>query len=154
MISKSFTIIAVLTLLSAAAHAGSAPKELYGKSITVQWSEAHSERYQSEQVTREIGVARQMSIYISTAGRPFVRVLQTGIAGYSRQQNGGVAVARGSTSDVAPGESPSAAKDRVDFEGRSIDNYRVARAELPSTSMAAAQAAKRLSSMAEKAART
>jgi hypothetical protein len=42
MISKSFALMGVLTLLSAAAHAGSTPKELYGKSITVAWSESIS----------------------------------------------------------------------------------------------------------------
>jgi hypothetical protein len=35
MIYKSFASIAALILLSGVAHAGSAPKELYGKSITV-----------------------------------------------------------------------------------------------------------------------
>ena len=32
MISKSFAVIGALTLLSAVAHAGPPPKELYGKS--------------------------------------------------------------------------------------------------------------------------
>jgi hypothetical protein len=44
MISKSFAAMSVLKLLSAAAHAGSAPKELYGKSIIVTRSEHRSQR--------------------------------------------------------------------------------------------------------------
>jgi hypothetical protein len=47
------------------------------------------------------------------------------LSGYSRQQSGGVAGhIAGSTSDVAPDGSFSAAKDHVDFEGRSIVVYR------------------------------
>jgi hypothetical protein len=40
MIYKSVTIVGVLAILTAATYAGSAPKELYGKSIAVQWSES------------------------------------------------------------------------------------------------------------------
>jgi hypothetical protein len=52
MISKSFPVMGLLTLLSAAAHAGSAPKELYGKSISVAWSESITGRPGGDQTTR------------------------------------------------------------------------------------------------------
>jgi hypothetical protein len=77
MISKSFAVMGALTLLSTAGHAGSAPKKLYGKSISVVWTEAHTQRFESEQQVRNTGTSVQMSIYISTAGRPFVRVINT-----------------------------------------------------------------------------
>jgi hypothetical protein len=111
-----------LTLLSAVAHAGSAPKELYGKSISVAWSEARTQRFQSDQVAINTGAANEMSVYISAAGRPFVRVNQTGIGG--RNPHGSAGGLNGSMSEVAPTGSPSAEKDRVDFEGHSIVVYR------------------------------
>jgi hypothetical protein len=120
MIYKTFTVMCVLILLSASAHGGSAPKELYGKSITVAWSEARSQRFESEQLVRNTGAAVQMNIYISTAGRPFVRVISSGIAGHSHhEQLGGPPTG---LTESAPGEA--AAKERVDFAGRSIVVYR------------------------------
>jgi hypothetical protein len=81
MISKSFAVMGALTLLSATAHAGSAPKELYGKSITVQWSESIVGSVGGEQSTRNWLIPRLMNIYVSTAGRPFVRETESGTAG-------------------------------------------------------------------------
>jgi hypothetical protein len=117
MISKSFTVIGVLTLLSAAAHAGPAPKELFGKSVTVTWTETRSQRFQSEQQVRNVGVAMQMNIYISTAGRPFVRLNSSGMAGRNYHEQ-----FRGTTTrtEQAPGEATT---EHVDFDGRSIVVY-------------------------------
>jgi hypothetical protein len=122
MICKSFAVVGALTLLSAVADAASAPKEVYGKSISVGWSQTLSERFATEGVTRNSGQVVQMNIYISTAGRPFVRVFQTVIGGGSRHQSGGTSPIKGATSEAAPGAS--AAKDRVTFEGRSVVVYR------------------------------
>jgi hypothetical protein len=72
-----------LTLLSAVAHAGFAPKELYGKSVTVAWTENRTQTHESEQLVRNSASAVQMNIYISTAGRPFARVISSGIAGHN-----------------------------------------------------------------------
>jgi hypothetical protein len=44
MIYKSFAVMGALTLLSAALTPGSAPKELYGKSIIITWTEHRSQR--------------------------------------------------------------------------------------------------------------
>jgi hypothetical protein len=65
MISRSFTIIGALTLLSAVAYAGPAPKELYGKSITVAWSESRDQRVETEKEVRNFGQAVKMNLYIS-----------------------------------------------------------------------------------------
>jgi hypothetical protein len=120
MISKSFASIAALILLSTVAHAGSAPKELYGKSISVAWSESGTGKLRGEQIERNFGHAEQMSIYISTAGRPFIRAIGTGIGGLSyHSQSSGT---RSQSSESAPGQSD--VKDHVDFQGRSIVVYR------------------------------
>ena len=123
MIYKSFTVIAALTLLSAVAHAGSAPKELYGKSITVGWSESETAKFEAEQQERNVGMAAQMNIYISTAGRPFVRLMTSAQGGRSRQESGGTGSLRSTgLTETAPGEA--AEKERVEFEGHSIVVYR------------------------------
>jgi hypothetical protein len=115
MISKCFAVIGALALLSAAAHAGSAPKELYGKSVAVQWSETVTGRSSGDQMgdqtVQNFLVTHLMSIYVSSAGRPFVRLMSSGRI----SRNGG-------DSFTAPGQSD--AKDRVDFQGRSIVVYR------------------------------
>lgn len=77
-----------LTLLSAVAYAGSAPTELCGKSITVAWSETLIQRAESEQGIRNFGWSAQMNIYVSTAGRPFVRVIGCGMGGYNARREG------------------------------------------------------------------
>jgi hypothetical protein len=121
MISKSFAIMGALTLLSATAHAASsAPKELYGKSITVAWTEARTQRFESEQQVRNTGTSVQVSIYISTAGRPFVRVINTSVYDHNIHEQSGVS--RGGVTETVPGEA--AARDRIDFEARSIVVYR------------------------------
>jgi hypothetical protein len=113
----------VLTLASSGvAYAGSAPKELYGKSITVSWSESRTSKSESDQQVRNIGTAAQMSIYISGAGRPFVRLISTGIGGRSRQELGGIGWVSSDLTETAPGDA--AARERVEFEGRSIVMYR------------------------------
>lgn len=80
-----------LALVSGVAYAGSAPKELYGKSIAVTWTESITGKFGPDPVTRNVGRPYQMSIYISSAGRPFVRVIESGFGGsysYSRRQPG------------------------------------------------------------------
>lgn len=104
----------------AVAHAGSAPKELYGKSITVVWSETVTQRWlDSDRQEHNTGASRTMNIYISTTGRPFVRLMNVG---FGFNPNRGSSGWRPSLSESAPGEA--VAKDRVDFEGRSIVVYR------------------------------
>jgi hypothetical protein len=120
MIQKGIGVFTVLTLLSTVASAGSTPKDLYGKSITVQWNESLTGRFETEQFTRILGHAYEMNIYISTAGRSFVRLIQSNAGGVSHASVAG----GGSTQEpllIAPGKSSS---DHVDFQGHSIVVYR------------------------------
>jgi hypothetical protein len=114
-------IFAALVVFSPVAHAGSAPRELYGKSFTVSWSETLTQRFESDQRVRPTGRSVQMNIYVSSGGRPFVRVISSGIGGHSRHELGGRSASPTSLAETAPTE---AAKDRVVFEGRSIVVYR------------------------------
>jgi hypothetical protein len=72
MIYKSFAIMGALTLQSAAAHDGSAPKELYGKSIILTWGENRDVVSRNE---RPVGVYVVLTTYVSTAGRLFTKTL-------------------------------------------------------------------------------
>jgi hypothetical protein len=118
MISKSFTIVGVLTLLSAVAHAGSAPKELYGKSIAVQWSESISGRMGGDQTMRYWLRAYLMNIYISSAGRPFVQVKAGGTS------NGEKRFGAHGAGDLGFSTTPDqSSSGRVDFQGSSMFVY-------------------------------
>jgi hypothetical protein len=110
----------VLLSPSAIAYAGSAPKELYGKSIAVQWNESLTGRQAADQTTQNWLTSGQMSIYISSAGRPFVRrSVRRMFAGRGR-----TGVGAGARSfDTPPDQSTSDAKDRADFQGNSIVIY-------------------------------
>lgn len=110
-----------LTLLSGAADAGSAPKELYGKSIGVAWTESVTGKYATEEMTRSFGRSCQMQVYISTAGRPFVRLRQAGFGSFWTGTMRSYTTSSMKT-DTAPGQST--ANDHVDFEGHSIVVYR------------------------------
>jgi len=78
-ISSRTTVVAFgCLLLFCCAAAAAAPPQLYGKSVVVSWSEARSERAIGDQGGfRPVVVSRQMSTYISTAGRPFNRIVNS-----------------------------------------------------------------------------
>jgi len=77
MISKSFASIAALTLLTGVAHAGSAPRELYGKSIIITWTEHRSQRQLGEADFRDVDRSLSRKIYISTKDQWFDRFAST-----------------------------------------------------------------------------
>jgi hypothetical protein len=112
----------VLTLLSTVtcccAWAGSAPRELCGKSITLGWSETETGSVADQPMQRTWGRAITMDIYISTAGRPFVRRFGGSTGGFGRHGTTNNYGQR--TTQAAPGEST---KDRFDFQGHSIVLY-------------------------------
>jgi hypothetical protein len=121
-----------LTLLSAAAQAGSAPKELYGKSISVQWSESVTGRNGGDQTEQNFLVTRLMNIYVSSSGRPFVRVM-----------GGGSRFGRGAPSFSARA-NPTRKIASISKDARlsSTENCRVARVGSPLIWTAPAQGAK------------
>jgi hypothetical protein len=79
MTYKNLAIVGTLTLLTAIAHAGSASKELYGKSVVLTWSEGREGNVggiPDMRISR--GVYMVLTTYISTAGRLFTQTLQGG----------------------------------------------------------------------------
>lgn len=66
------TLLASFVLMSAA-HAA-APQALYGKSVTVSWTETRSQRdSQAGPTFKPVGIPFTNTFYISSAGRVFVR---------------------------------------------------------------------------------
>jgi hypothetical protein len=105
MTCKGIVVSSALTLLSAVAHAGSAPKELYGKSIIVAWNEARSQRELGEANFRDRLVPITRTIYFSTKGQWFVRIA----AGSNAHQSIGASATTG-TGGVR----------QIQFSGRTI----------------------------------
>jgi hypothetical protein len=114
-----------LTSLSVATHAESAPRELYGKSVEVAWTESFIGKRTTDSNTLSIGSAYRVSIYVSGAGRSFVRVSRAGYGGSSYHikagGNGGISFA---PTESGPEDSSGTRGDHVTFEGHSIVVYR------------------------------
>jgi hypothetical protein len=98
-----------LTLLSANAYAGSAPKELYGKSIIVSWSEHRSQRNLGQPNFRDINVPLSHTIYISATGRFFDRFAATSGGGEAAHETIGA-----NTTSI--GDGPK----QIQFRGRTM----------------------------------
>jgi hypothetical protein len=80
-----FRLVAALVVLTsfvpAAARAASAPAQLLGKSIVVNWTENRVQRNAGEVNFRSVAASHQFSIYISSVGRIFSRLTNTTRAG-------------------------------------------------------------------------
>jgi hypothetical protein len=111
MISKSFAVIVALAVLSSeAAYAGSAPKELYGKSIIITWTEHRNQRHEDQAEFRDVDVPLSRKIYISTEGNFFGRFSAMSPRGREGAREGV------GTSGTSAGGGPR----EVQFGGRTI----------------------------------
>ena len=87
--------IATVTLLILAnvpigARAAAAPASLLGKSIVLTWSETRQQRRLGDQNFRSVNASHNLSMYISSAGRAFVRqTIRTGSGAGSEDQVSG-----------------------------------------------------------------
>ncbi len=87
--------IATATLLTLAitpigARAAPAPAALLGKSIVLTWSETRQQRRLGDQNFQSVNAGHNLSMYISTAGRVFVRqTIRTGLGTGSGDQVSG-----------------------------------------------------------------
>jgi hypothetical protein len=68
--------LSLLVLLATQAHAG-APEALKGKSIVLTWSETRQQRHVGEPHFYSVNARVNLSLYVSTAGRVFVRRTNT-----------------------------------------------------------------------------
>jgi hypothetical protein len=99
-----------LMLLTAVAHAaGSPPKELYGKSIIITWTEHRSQREFGQADFRDVDVPLSHKIYISTTGRWFGRFAATGRGYEAAREHVGTS-----------GRNFEGGQSQVQFSGRTI----------------------------------
>src|SRR6266849_343658 len=110
-----------LAALAAADAASAAPKQLYGKSVVVSWTESRSQRFVGEQAFRSVNVSLQRSIYVSTAGRVFDRTNATASGGGGGQRGGGSRSVTGSAESIGTaGTNFSGGARNVQFHGNSM----------------------------------
>jgi hypothetical protein len=100
--------IAALVLLSLPAFAQSAPALLHGKSIVATWNENRMQRLAGKGEFRPMSIPSGISVYVSTAGRMFVRRFAAGRGGTAGRESLG-------TGSSAAGAHASA------FRGRSLN---------------------------------
>lgn len=72
MIKHIIAPLLILSGLTAAAFAGAAPKQLYNKSIIINWVEQVSERAADGRITTPT-INSSRTVYVSSAGRLFVK---------------------------------------------------------------------------------
>jgi hypothetical protein len=102
IIKDALRVFGFLVLLTGGAAAAS-PPQLYGKSIVVTWSEDRVQRFVGQEKFHESRMTSNMSVYVSTAGRPFKR--------HTVQSRGG----------VGSRESVGGSSERgVDFQGHTL----------------------------------
>lgn len=94
-----FKFVAALVVLTsfvpAAARAASAPAQLRGKSVIVNWTENRVQRNIGEVNFRPVAASHQFSIYVSSAGRIFSRLTNRTRAGTgSADEVGGTSAAK------------------------------------------------------------
>src|SRR5215470_26460 len=110
---KCIGIFALLVLLSSIAHAGSAPKELFGKSVVLIWNENRTYRDRAARPSEGFSVV--LTGYVSTTGRLFTRTSLIGaMHGSHGPQDNEVA-------EHAPGgERASNLNSHSEFQGRTL----------------------------------
>jgi hypothetical protein len=112
MVKKLCAFLCMGLGVPATAHGASAPKELYGKSVVVSWSENLESKHLGESQMEYHMVSHVLSIYISSAGRAFTR-LQSASPGSTFRRRG-----QGASIDQDP--AGGAGHVVVRFEGREI----------------------------------
>jgi hypothetical protein len=110
MFRRISTVVCLFLTLPGAVYGAAAPRQLFGRSIVVSWSESQSRRISGDSQFSHAQVRRDDSVYISSAGRAFNR-------GSSREPG---------TSTASTELAPDSAKNTrgsfqsVHFEGRTL----------------------------------
>ena len=105
MPSKGVIAVASILLLAAASAArAEPPAQLFGKSVVITWTDTRSQRDGDNPEYHTVNGSHTLSVYVSTAGRTFIRQVNRTRAGSGRR-------------DQAPGQS--GARTAV-FEGQTM----------------------------------
>ena len=97
-------VVAVFGLFFSQASYAAAPKELYGKSVSITWTETREQRPAGEENWRQVSGSQTLNLYVSDAGRVF---------------NNQSYATRGGSAERA-GEISGAGKRSINFNGRSL----------------------------------
>jgi hypothetical protein len=103
MALRAFFIMALTSVAAWPAYAA-APKQLYGKTITVNWTETREQRPEGEQAWRQVSGSQSLHMYISDAGRVF----------------NNLSYATGGGSAERKGEIAGGGKRSINFNGNSL----------------------------------
>ncbi|WP_291856016.1 hypothetical protein [Bradyrhizobium sp.] len=98
------TIVLLSGLLLPQAAYAAPPKELYGKSVSVTWTETREQRPAGEQAWRQVVGTVTLNMYVSEAGRVFNNVSYATRRGSAERQ----------------GEIAGSGKRSINFNGRSL----------------------------------
>jgi hypothetical protein len=85
----AFAAVLLGAIVASAAHAAP-PRELYGKTVTISWTEIREQRPVGEQNWRQVNGSVALNLYISEAGRTFNNVSYATRAG-SAERSGEIA---------------------------------------------------------------
>ena len=96
-----------------------APKELYGKSVTVTWSETRDEKYRATGRIQHRTRGGEFILYVSSSGRVFNRLSYAYAQGLLFDYNGKNAQGK-DTSDQIGGQSGGFENRQVSFQDRSL----------------------------------
>jgi hypothetical protein len=99
-----WAVLILCGLLLPQASYAEAPKELYGKSVSITWTETREQRPEGEAAWRQVVGTQTLNIYVSEAGRLFNNLT------YSTR--------RGSAERT--GEIAGSGKRSIDFNGHSL----------------------------------
>jgi hypothetical protein len=101
-----FRLIAIVLFGLSFAQAAYAapPKELYGKSVSITWTETREQRPVGEENWRQVSGSQTFNLYVSEAGRVFNKVSYTTRGGSAERE----------------GEIAGSGKRSVNFNGRSL----------------------------------
>jgi len=95
---------ALLSILAASPAYAAAPHELFGKTVSVNWTETREQRPEGEQAWRTVNGSITMHLYVSDTGRVFNNVAYSTHAGSAER-----------TGEIAGGGGRS-----INFNGRSL----------------------------------
>jgi len=104
MMSRLTIIVALFGLLLPQTSHAAPPKELYGKSVSVTWTETREQRPVGEEAWRQVSGSQTLNIYVSEAGRAFNNLSYSTRAGSAERK----------------GEIAGSGKRSINFNGRSL----------------------------------
>ncbi len=81
MYFQALIVATALGLLGSTLGSAAAPAELRGKSVIIKWTESRVQRTVGETAWRTVSIGHELRVYVSSAGRVFSRLINSGRGG-------------------------------------------------------------------------